>query len=313
MRHLPALLILLCISFSLKAEQWFESNILGMELKEISEPSLEGWVLQKNGENETSRVLFLDGEEQKRWEKTQSNGIRTERFYREGLLFSESVYNSNNRLEEEMFWNSGSLERKRVYQYIQENLLERSSYNGKGELLFTDRIRLREDGSLLSLFRRNGSDFHQNWSPPATSGGDWALRNGTGRLTLYNSRGFPEEIQQLEEGQLIKKELRYYNERDQHISSEIVFPLSDEKVLREYNQNQQPVLEQLYHEDILVSRISFRYTDSNLVEKILEGQGPKQRWKYYYDGDQLLLEEYYRGDQLIRRKETGAAEPTLEQ
>lgn len=308
-----SLLLYVCISLTINAQNWFESNSLGMELKEIPESTQEGWELQKIPGNIGSEVLYQDGEEKKRWEVSLENGQRIERFFREGLIFSESIYDAENRLLEERFWNSGILNRKRVYLYIQDNLLERSSFNEKEELLFTDRIRLRDDGSLLSLFRSNGTSFHQNWSPPTASGGDWAMRNGSGILTLYNHRGLPEEIHQLEEGQLIKKELRYYNGRDEHVSSEILFPQVEEKVLREYNLNQQIILEQRYHKDILVSRMSFRYTDTTLVEKTLEGQGPDQRWKYYYDGEKLLVEEYFRGGELIRRKETEATEPLPEQ
>lgn len=309
MRITSVLLLSIFFSYSLFSDQWFRSNALGMELDAVQTPLQNGWELQKINDN---RILFQDGVEKKKWEIISEDTGSTERFYRDGQLFSVSVYDMNRRLQEEEFWNSGELERKRTYIYAQNNLIERSTYNASGELLLQDRIRLREDGTLLSLFRSNGGTFHQNWSPPAEAGGDWALHDQSGLLTLYNSKGLPEEIQQMEEGRLIKRELRYYNTRGQHVSSELYYPLRDEKVLREFNDREQLIQEQQYHKDILVSIISFRYTGSNLSEKILQGQGPEQRWKYYYSGDELLLEEYYQDDLLIRRKEYKASGPSME-
>jgi len=299
------LFLLIILSYSLSAEQWYQSNSLGMPLSAIEGSDKTGWELQveETGTGET-RILFDEGKESRKWvNEKDSSGDKTETLYMEGQFFSSSRYNRAGQLVEEIIKGAGEEILTRRYGYPEESLIIRETYDSDETLRYTERLRLRKDGSLLSLYRQEDK-VHQSWGNTSDQETEnWRIKQGSGQLTFYNPSGAIQRILELENEKILKEELRQYDANGRLEQSSIEDFTLEEKQVSYYNQDLLIELEEFYRKEILVSRTSFSYTGTELVEKRLTGRGPEQRWVYSYPDPDTVIEEYYLGGEFISRNQ----------
>lgn len=295
----------LLLFHSLGAETlYYRSNGGAMELEALDESQDMEWLLEvRREEGQEIRILFHDGLEEQRWEiQNDQPALTREHFYRLGKLVSVTDYNVQGDILLEEYYMNEELSLSREYQYPQENLVIRTVQDRNLEESYSERMRYRSDGRLLSLYRSQG-EMHQNWMLSESEGdqAQWLLRQGQGQMTLYNSQGRIYRILDMGTDSIEREERRSYDEEGRLISAEVDLPLAGEFLKQRFDSQERLVEEQLFRNNVLVSLTSFRYTGALLVEKKLSGQGIPQRWEYIYQDGRLIRTDYYLGQGLYEQ------------
>lgn len=305
MKRISLLLFLFIYLPSLFCQEWYRSNSLGMKLEQIAVPLENGWEMEIFRDNpQENYILYQNGQENKRWERVHlENGEIRETYTEEGTLISITRWNEMGQvLEDQLDPFEGVFKIHRLFEYPEKNLILRSWLNHEGDTLGTDRIRLREDGSLLSISREG---YSQSWadrnSESSYNPSDWLNRDSFSEITYYTIQGKPELILRMDQKDIISEETHHYLENGNLEKITISDYQLERDILQFFNSRGAKTVEEVYRGNLLVSRTTFRYTENDLTEKILEGRGQPERWLYTYQEGNLIQEDYYLGDQLIQR------------
>ena len=247
--------------------RFFVSNGLGMMLREL-DPGLKqtsDYLLEvmRRGEAEISR-LYHKGEEIKRWETLESE----ERIFIRGMLEEKRMFDSAGRLVEEQSYRlpGGSLLQRVVYRYSSGALRATETYDGQGNLLYTNHYRISPEGRLLEV-----------WRDEAESESQWlSFRGWEGRIVEeFYSRGTEELLYRYEaDGRAVGKE----------------FWRDGEPVSRERYR---------YAAEASAANAAAGGETAGTVDKLLDARGRVVKQIVYVDG--VLIEEASSYDEAGRR------------
>lgn len=191
MRRAAFLLLFFCVSAFALAERYYESNALGLPIREIREFRADEFtyvLITEESDGTSVRTLLKDEEEYKRWELEYLEGLLvSEVIYVEGVL-SESRSYDNGALVEEVLYENGEVAEKRLYDYSAGYLQKVRAVDGEDNLIYVDSYERSAVGRLRRVNRLSGEDKDE--SAFIYSGGDlveeWHGSDDEGVLFRYH-------------------------------------------------------------------------------------------------------------------------------
>ena len=169
----------------------FVSNALGMQIREIDgREALEYEYTLKviEGEAKTTKLLFKNDREQKRWEiRYENDSLVRETIYLAGRLDEDHFY-SDGKIESELYYDADKLIERREYSYINGALQEVAAFDGDNTEIYRDVYERSLDGRLRSI--RRISQQTENLSSFTYSAGrlvgEWHATDDEGMLFRYH-------------------------------------------------------------------------------------------------------------------------------
>lgn len=302
------ILILLLVTTSICAQNYYSSNSLAMEIESIDEFSGDfkdygEWVLEKN-ETDTliEKNLYNNGQLKRTLIEKNDRSGRTlySSLTINGILREESLYSEKGLLEKEVFYKpDGSIDIIELYRYnesdellgidVQEGEEEQKSYY----------YSIRSDGSLRSI---SGNEDSSRNSYEGVLFLENLLSESRRELIFRNHKGYVEKILLYENNQLIRDEVRTYWTEEVVKEIRIVDKLSERETIQQMDKRGNLEEEEVYKDRKLQSGTYYFYNGEKIVRKEKKEPGIREHWLYTYEGDQLTFEEYYKKDVLIHRK-----------
>jgi hypothetical protein len=223
-------------------------------------------------------------------------------FYRDGELMEEQVSDSLSRPVALRIYHKGVLQETRTYEYGEDRITLRvAAGEGKrGEKSWQDILYLREDGSLRMMERTEGVLHILAGQSPRS---EWIRTGNRQEIYLYGSSGEIRE-RSLYEGDLLKEEESYaYDDEARLLSSEILWPVKQEREITLYSEMALPTEVRLYRKELLASQTNNGYDDRGLLvsEEIRGGGVHSERILSRDETGGITTEQLYRDNFLVRK------------
>ena len=307
--------MLIFVSFSAGAQEYYQSNKIGMEIKKISQYRIydTDYYVEKYIEDfKEIKKLYNRKTLIREWELIYSeNRMLQKETVLEGDAETVKIYDGNNVITEEYYENS-SLVYLKKYKYADKNILSRiEEYDSdstlknitdferdyKGNIKSLTKYEYEGDKNLetgISRYRFTGPDILEEWH-----GSD----EGTGIFIFYSNDGKIKKIINKKENTPVS-EKEYFYENRILLKTEEIDLNSGEKIVNRYSEEGKIYEEEYFVNDISDRKI-FNYYESDseeLTKKIINKGKNTERYHYYYDSEdnELYKEEYYLNGQLIK-------------
>lgn len=285
--------ILLLTAASLCAERYFESNALGLPIREIREFRIDEFeyvVKLEERENGIMKTLLKDEQEYKRWEQTYAGGVLvSEDIYVDGTL-SESRAYDNGKLLEEVTYEDGVVSERRIYDYSSGFLNEVRAMDGKGNLLYTD-IYERSAAGRLRRINRVASEERDQSSFVYSSGElvqEWHGSEGEGVLFRYHDG--EKLAEETWEGLklLLAEEVRMLDGKKEVVVSDAE---QGTKTTQYYDEEDRLKIERTETETDLIEHVRFEYEEEKIKKRTSITRSEKKDWSYEYDDEGNVVRE----------------------
>ncbi len=293
MRRAALLLLFLCISVLAWAERYYESNALGLPIREIREFRIDEFeyvLVAEERDGTLVRTLLKDENEFKRWELESREGLLvSEVVYVEGAL-SESRSYDNGALTEEVFYDNGEIAERRIYDYSAGFLKEVRAVDGGDNLIYVDSYERSAVGRLRRVNRTTGEEKDE--SAFIYSGGDlveeWHGRDDEGVLFRYHDgKKLAEETW---EGLklLLAEEIKEINGKKEVVVEDAALGTT---TTRYYDQEDRLKIQRTETEEDLVEHVRYDYQDEKVSQKTSITRNAKEDWIYEYDESGDVIRE----------------------
>jgi YD repeat-containing protein len=293
MKKLAILSCFLFVCSGVWSEQYFQSNALGLPIREIKGFRIDEflYVLTIDEEdNLTIKTLMMDGKEYKRWElEFVEDLLVTETVYLEGAISETRQYNVGS-LTEEVLYDGGAITEKRVYDYSSGFLKEVRAVDGEGTALYTDVYERSAAGRLRRIHRSSGEDIEE--SGFIYSKGElvqeWHGKDDEGILFRYhNGEKLAEETW---EGLklLLAEEVRMFDGKKEIVIEDAILGITTTKY---YDDEDRVKIERRETADDLLEHIRYDYEGEKVAEKTRISRAAKEDWRYAYDSDGEVIRE----------------------
>ncbi len=293
MKKLAILICLLLACPSVWAERYFESNALGLPIREIKVFRIDEfqYVLRIDEEGDlTLKTLLMDTQEYKRWELRFVEGLLvSESIYLEGVL-SESRNFELGVLINEVLYDDGTIGEKRIYDYSSGFLKEVRAVDGDGNLLYTDVYERSRIGRLRRIHRVSPEEIEE--SAFIYSKGElveeWHGKDDEGILFRYHDgKKLAEETW---EGLklLLAEEIRVFDGKKQVVIEDATLGITTTKY---YDDEDRLKIERTETAEDLLEHIRYDYEGEKVSEKTRITRAAKEDWRYEYDADGEVVRE----------------------
>jgi antitoxin component YwqK of YwqJK toxin-antitoxin module len=304
------ILLLFLFLSPLGAQELYKSDGLGFQGSPVESLEDSQWVLAlQNEERTSSRTLYKEQKEYKRWENTgiNSNGqiLDSEKYYYKGSLRTETISNLNDRIQEEILYDStGTFLIHKYFFYDNSGQLIRiENRNEEGDILMGNTIEYRLNGSLRNLESDTGDSIE--WRS-----GDF---NRQYIDTLYLKENNMTTLYKYESGLLIRQLIK----TDESDIEESVYTYSDAGVLIEnviynipnktrtvlrYNDDGRILINNIYKNELLEFSEQNTYSNGNLTKTQQRSNGLILVREYEYKSGQSepYLTNHYRNGVLFK-------------
>jgi hypothetical protein len=304
MRKMVLFLTVIIICQSLAADKVYVSNALGMIIKEIRELRADEfqYVLTVAEDEETStRVLFKDQVEYKRWEMTLENGVMvSENLFVEGTI-SESRKFEQGKVLEEMYFIDGEIAERRIYEYADGILQQVSAYDGEKILLYQDKYERSAAGRLRRVLRESDetAQFSSFVYAQGTLIEEWHGEDKEGLLFRYHAG--EKLAEETWEGLkiLLAEEVISRDGKKEIIKEDKVLGL---KTTEYYDEEDLVQIERTESEDDLIEHIRYSYNnDKKITGKTKITRAAKEGWEYVYGkSGEIIRETLIRNARIIK-------------
>ncbi len=279
----------------------YQSNELGMPLREILPFRQDevAYVLRvERGEGREVRILYHDGEEQRRWEREGGQ----EKEYREGVLVEAERRDAAGRLVERSTYSEGELSSRTVYSYGPGGLRSARTYDAAGKLAYTDSYTLGPGGELRAVRRTRGDGTVERAAATESGGRLLVERSSLGGQALVNrydrqGRRIVREV--WDGGTLQERETYRYREGEGEAviaASQLQDAVTGRRTLRSYDEQGRLVLEEVYQGEAVVEETRRSWDEEGReVATIRRGPEGLEQWRNFYGEDgKRVRQEYYR-------------------
>ncbi len=293
----------LLLSFHAFSQEYYISNPIGMVLEKTGRTDLrfKEWVLEieKKGSVET-RVLYHNGEEDKRITKENREGNSVIKEWVNGGKFKETVY-CGGRMLREITIEDGNEESRSEFIWEAETLRKVKHYKDD-TLIFTDEYLVSGTGALYQMNRvfpdgrmetagygYNGEGIAEHWS------------TGSEKTSLffYNNNNL-QSIENYQNKKLVSSS-NFGGGPDGKYQVDYSAE-SEEKVIRKYT-SAGKLIEEEFTAPGKIRIVQYRYNDSELLsEKLIKEPGYREKHLYYYSSEsKLQSEDIYKNNQIYKK------------
>ncbi|MBN2531544.1 MAG: hypothetical protein JXB88_01565 [Spirochaetales bacterium] len=292
--------------------RYYQSNDIGMKVKEISEEDIDRYeyVLKVEETFEMEKKsLFSEMELIKRWDISLYNNqnIREERAYDKETLESVHYFDRRGRIIEERLYSGDILTQKTVYFYgANQELLQTKTFNSEGLLLYSENYEFNRNGMIRKL-NRIWSDGPVQTSSFIYSRGQLIeeIYSSDKEMTIsrFDESGKRDFMEVWKEGVLLGTKSFFYNKKDGSLIS-----THEKDITGGFETDNQYKEERLEKEivtkgDVTLYVITYFYDKEGRRSKMekVSDRGLEE-WSFYYksNGD-LDKEEYFNRGILEKR------------
>ena len=275
------------------AQRYYESNALGMPIRQIREYRIDEFVFVLKVEEQDDliiRTLLKYEIEYKRWELQYNEGLlKSELLYTEGVLVESRLYDLGV-LAEEARYEGDEITEKRIYDYTGGFLKEVRAHDGEDNLLYTDSYERSAAGRLRRIKRISGEKKEES-SFVYSSGGlveEWHGTDGEGVLFRYHDgeRLAEETWEGLK--LLLAEEVKRFEGKKEVVVQDAVLGTT---TTRYYDEEDRVKIERKETEEDLLEHVRYDYEGQNVTQKTRVTRSAKEDWVFEYDDEGEILRE----------------------
>ena len=280
------------------AARYYLSNELGMALEEI------GWyrrdeatfVLEVRADGgREERVLYQDGVPIKRWERSD----RQRRVYENGELTETELFDAKGRRVELREFENGSLVRRTDFSYALPGQIRATTYDGEGNLLYTDRSLLFPDRSLREVRREYSGGGGSRLSLSMTGGGlveEEIAGDGRTLFKHYDSRGRLAAQEWWVDAGLQEREILRYRDEGKFPATTVTEDFVAGRITkRAFDVDGRLEAVEIEEDGRIVEELHYeRDAEGRAVSTTRRGPQGLEQWRNVYGEDGELIREEYR-------------------
>ena len=293
MRKIAILICMLSICLYVWADRYYESNSLGLPIREIKAFRIDEfpYVLRIDEEGDLIiKTLLLNTVEYKRWELKFVEGLLvSESIYLEGIL-SESRNFDLGVLTEEALYDDETISEKRIYDYSAGFLKEVRAVDGEGNQLYTDVYERSRAGRLRWIHRVSSEEIDE--SAFIYSKGElveeWHGKDDEGILFRYHDG--EKLAEETWEGLklLLAEEVRIFDGNKQVVIEDATLGITTTQY---YDDEDRVRIERKETAEDLLEHIRYDYEGEKVTEKTRITRAAKEDWRYEHDADGEVVRE----------------------
>lgn len=308
------LLILFFITGSLYPDtRYYESNDIGMKLKEISEEDIRKYkyvLFVEETEEMEKKSLYSEKELIKRWELSLYNtrNVREERTYSGETLESVRYYDRRGRLTEEDLYSEDLITQKTVFFYREnQELYQTKTFDNKGYLLYYEDYEFNRHG-MIRRVKRTWGDGRIQVSSFIYGKGQLVeeVYSSDKEMTIsrFDESGRLKLIEVWKEGELLKDKTFFYNKKDgllvSTLEKNLVGGLETQNL---YDKEGRLSKEIVTKGDVTSYENTYFYDEEGRKSKMKKvSDRGLEEWSFYYNSEgDLNREEYFNRGMLERR------------
>jgi len=293
MKKTSILLLLLLSSVYGWAERYYESNALGLPIREIREfrtDEFEYVLMVEEHDDKTVKTLLMDEQEYKRWELQYSEGMLvSEIVYFEGVLSESRVYDLG-ALVEETLYEDETVAEKRIYDYSAGYLKEVRAVDGDDNPLYVDVYERSRAGRLRRINRI--SDDEKDESSFIYSDGElveeWHGNDEEGVLFRYHDG--EKLAEETWEGLklMLAEEVRMFEGKKEVVVEDKELGTT---TTRYYDEEDRLQIERTETDDDLLEHVRYDYQEEKVTKKTSITRSEKEDVLYEYDENGEVIQE----------------------
>lgn len=293
MKKAAIVILILLVTQGLWAERYYESNALGLPLREIRPFRIDEFPFVLRVVEDVDLViktLLKETEEYKRWELRYADDLLvSESIYLNGVL-SESRAFDLGVLTEEVLYDGEIISEKRIYDYSSGFLSEVRAVDGDENLLYTDVYERSRAGRLRRIYRVASEEVDE--SAFIYSKGElveeWHGKDDEGILFRYHDGA--KLAEETWEGLklLLSEEVRVFDGKKQVVTDDAELGITTTKY---YDDEDRVRIERKETENDLLEHIRYDYEGEKVTEKTSITRAAKEDWRYEYDSNGEVIRE----------------------
>lgn len=293
MKKQAMLVSLFSVCACLWAQRYYESNALGMPIREIPAYRTDEFVYVLEVEEQGSLViqtLLKDEAEHKRWELQYGEGkLESELVYADGVLEASRQYDAG-ALVEEVLYEAGEIAEKRIYDYSDGFLKEVRAFDGAGDLIYTDSYERSAAGRLRRVKRISGEGRKE--SAFIYSAGELVeeWHGGDDEGVLFRYHGGEKLAEETWEGLklLLAEEIKILDGKKEIVVEDSVLGTT---TTRYYDEEDRVKIERIETAEDLLEHLRYDYEGENVTQKTRITRSAKEDWVYEYDDKGVVVRE----------------------